>query len=155
MGVEKQVVEDVRDYILDQLDEYDETYIGDVYACELGWELLGEANVNGTITFSRDEAYHYLLDNPMATDGIIHKMIDELGYDWEDIYENGEDYMDYIHDNAERVHVALYIDIANAILGECPTIQRYWNDRLSKAGSNVKNVIMEEVSSVPDGDIDF
>ena len=148
-NVEMRVVEDVKAAICDKLDEFDEEHLANIVGSELAWELFAEENANGTITFSRARALEYLQANPQATDATIKCMIEELGTDWEDVYANGEDYDDYVRDNAEAVHVTMYLLLSQNILSLCPTVSRCHSGKLGSSGSDVGARLADEVMRAP------
>ena len=104
------------EHLLEKLKEYEST---SEYACDLGYKLCEDENVNGTLTFSTYEAKQYLKE-----------WWDECGEYLE--YENfnfGENRHNPF-ENPEAFMVCMVIAGVNSILCQCESINEAWNDKV-------------------------
>ena len=116
--------EDFFDYCMTHLLQRLEAYEGtSEYACDLGYKLCEEENVNGTLTFSTYEAKQYLKE-----------WWDECGEYLE--YENsnfGENRYNPFNDT-EAFMVCMVIEGVYSILSQCKSINEAWNDKVELNG---------------------
>ena len=103
-----------------------------VYACDLGYELTQEINVNGTATFSTHAAKEY-----------IRFWWDEAG----DVIEYQKfNYGEILHnpfEEPEAFHVCMIIEGVNTLLSKCKTIDENWNDKIVLDRKTINKIIRE------------
>jgi hypothetical protein len=126
MAFEIQVVQDVKEFLLEELEEY--AGCSEMpYGSEVYFLLTNEPNTNGTLDFDRQASLDYLNSHIPTLEAYLDYAIEEGFLDFEDVYEwsdTGESsYDQYVEDNAEALKVAIYIDIAEIILMVCPCIE--------------------------------
>lgn len=113
---------------LEEMKEWDRS----VYACDLGYELTQEINVNGTATFSTHAAKEY-----------IRFWWDEAG----DVIEYQKfNYGQILHnpfEEPEAFHVCMIIEGVNTLLARCPFIDEHWNDEITLDRKTINRLIRE------------
>ena len=74
MAFETQVIQDVKDFLLDELDEY-AGCSESPYGSEVYYLLMSEPNTNGTLDFNRAESLEYLnaLEHGAHIDELIER----------------------------------------------------------------------------------
>lgn len=103
-----------KDYILDNIEGYEGQ---SVYGSEFGYTLTEGANCDGSLTYSREEAKHYLKE-----------WWDEAAAYWEYEKLNFGEVTHNPFDNPEAYMVCMVIEGVNAILSEQEDISENWND---------------------------
>lgn len=104
-----------KEYICEHLGELESV---NVYACDLAYTLAEDDNVNGTMTYSRREAFDYLYD--WAED-----CADYLEYEKMNFGERSNPF-----ENPEAFMVRMVIEGINSILSQCEIIDSNWNDEI-------------------------
>lgn len=126
---------DCVDFILDALDEFGGSV---VYACELGFKLTEDANINGSITFNTYQAREIVKSwDRSDRKSLENYLVNELGFDLESI--NHED-------EPEKYHVLGIINGVDSLLSSCDYISDRWNDKIELT-SDVIDIIKEQVEN--------
>ena len=156
MSVELNVIEDVRDFIVDELGENNFSGLGTICGCDLYSYVFEAPNANGSLDYNRTESFNYLELNHNAEAWVIHHMVNELGIlDYDDLYGWGtyeeveeEGSTPYIEEHAEEIKVVLFISIGQVILEMCPTVREYWNHGLDLGDEEIYTTIVDEVENI-------
>jgi hypothetical protein len=108
------IKEFVADVLMDKLDEYEGTS-----SCggELDFYLLQQYNVDGSYTYSTYEAKQW-----------VQEHFDELGNIVEEMTEEGLAPCN-VFDNPEAFQVQIMIYVAGELLGQCDTVNEFWNEK--------------------------
>ena len=153
--IENDVLEDVRDYLLDNLDAYCGSDHLEVFGSDVWTVLFEEPNANGTLDFDRQKSLDYLYAHPGVLETTIDYMMNEIGsVDWEDVYEWDDEMecysnREYVETYAEALKVSAYIFIGQVVLQMCPLIDRN-ADRLINIGDyDTCQLLSEQISKVP------
>ena len=108
------IKEFVADVLMDKLDEYEGT---SSYGADLAYDLLQQYNVDGSYTYSTYEAKQW-----------IASWFDELGEIVEEMTEEGLVPCN-VFDNPEAFQVQIMLYVAGQLLGQCDTVNEFWNDK--------------------------
>ena len=120
-------------HLLDKLEDYKgQTY----YACDLGYTLCEEENVNGTLVFNAYEAKKYLQAWWL-----------ECGEYWEyEKFHFGKN-MHNPFDNPEAYMVCMVMQGVCDILSQCKSIDDAWNDEVT-LDDYFLPILIEEIEEV-------
>lgn len=127
----KTYIEYCKDHAIDELENLKD-WGKMIYACDLGYELTDEINVNGSATFNRAAAREY-----------IREWWDEAA----EVYEYQKDnYGHVLHnpfENPEAFHVCMIIEGVDRLCANCPTIENAWNDEIELTDEVIDQIIAE------------
>ena len=152
MAFETQVIQDVKDFLLDELDQY-AGCSESPYGSEVYYLLMSEPNTNGTLDFNRAESLEYLNAHRETLDSYLEYAIDESRLDFEDVYEWDESeeeytYDEYVETDAESIKVAIYIYVAEAVLTLCPSIEKRRDEPFDMNDTELVQALKEELRLV-------
>lgn len=122
-----------KEHLLQRLDEYEGTT---QYACDLGYTLCEDENVNGTLTFSTYEAKQYLKEWWDECGEYLEYENFNFGENRHNPFENPEAYM-----------VCMVIQGVRSILDQCNSINQSWNDRI-ELNEEFLEKLREEIEEV-------
>lgn len=107
------IKEFVADVLMDKLDEYEGN---STYGADLAFYLLQRYNVDGSYTYSTYEAKKWVQEYFDELDEIVEEMTEE-GLAPCNVFDNPE---------AFQVQIMLYV--AGELLGQCDTVNEFWNE---------------------------
>ncbi len=125
-----------KSHLLQRLEDYAGTTH---YACDLQYDLTEKENVDGTLTYSTYEAKEYL-----------RLWWDECAEYWEHEKFNFGENRHNPFDNPEAYMVCMVIEGVGAILSQCPSIDKAWNDHVELTEEFIARLRteIEEVSEI-------
>lgn len=129
----KSYTEYVKDFITDSLPEFEGR---EVYGCDLGYAITESINIDGTATYSTYEAMEYIKEWWFDAAEVYQYQKDNYGEVLQNPFENPEAWM-----------VCMIIEGVNAILGQCETVEEFWNDE-TELTEEIIDKILEYVDSV-------
>lgn len=109
----KTIKEFMVDVLKDKLYEYEGT---SSYGGDLAYDLLQQYNVDGTYTYSTYKAKQWVQEYFNELSEIVEEMTEE-GLPPCNVFKNPE---------AFQVQIMLYV--AGGLLGQCETVNEFWND---------------------------
>ena len=101
------------DVLKDKLDDYEGT---SSYGADLSYDLLQQYNVDGTYTYNTYEAKQWVQEHFNELVEIVEEMTEE-GLPPCNVFKNPEVF---------QVQIMLYV--AGQLLGQCDTVEEFWND---------------------------
>ena len=107
------IKEFVADVLMDKLDEYEGT---STYGGDLAYILLQQYNVDGSYTYSTYEAKQWVASCFNELGDIVEAMEDE-GIPPVSVFKDVEGFM-----------VCIMLYVAGELLGQCDTVNEFWND---------------------------
>lgn len=117
-----------KDFINDKLEEY----IGiTVYGADLGFTLTEGINSDGTATYSKQKAMEYIKEWFDEAGEVYQYQVDNYGKACQNPFENPEAWM-----------VCMIIEGVNNLLGQCETVENFWNDE-----KEITEELMENIKS--------
>ena len=126
------IKEFVADVLMDKLDEYEGT---SSYGADLAFHLLERYNVDGSYTYSTYEAKQWVQEHFDGLADIVNDMTEE-GIPPCNVFKNVEGFM---------VCVMLYI--AGELLGQCDTVNEFWNEE-QELTEEIVGKIKEELNEI-------
>jgi hypothetical protein len=126
--IKNEIIESLKD----KLQDYKDT---EEYACDLGYTLYQEEDADGCIFANTQESIDWIKNN-----------YEDIGEIWEELKFNfGNKYMAQFDpfDNPEKVALIIYLEVASYLLGQCETIQDYWNSKIQLTDKNIKKISKE------------
>ena len=115
-----------KDYILEHLNDYEGQ---SVYGSEVGYTITQSPNVDGTLTYSREDAKEYL-----------REWWDECAAYWNYEKDNFGEHFHNPFDEPEAYMVCMVIEGVNAILANEPHIEESWNDELELTEEVIEDI---------------
>ena len=115
-----------KDYILEHLNDYEGQ---SVYGSEVGYTITQSPNVDGTLTYSREDAKEYL-----------REWWDECAAYWNYEKVNFGEHFHNPFDEPEAYMVCMVIEGVNAILANEPHIEESWNDELELTEEVIEDI---------------
>ncbi len=116
---------EVIDKLIEELENYRDT---EHYACELAYDLLEGYNIDGTITYSTQEAKQWIKNN-----------FDDLGEIVAEREENGYSTPN-LFDNPELFMVVIYLEVANYVMDKCKFINDNWDGTFTLNDKNIYTI---------------
>lgn len=126
----------IKDYVIDQvidkLYDYENT---ENYGCDLAYTLYEGENADGVIFYSTYESKQWIKEHFDDLDEII----EELNFQF------GEEYMSKFNPFSEPDKFVLIVvmEIASYLLGQCSTIEKYWNDKFTLTKAKINKIVKE------------
>lgn len=121
-------ITDLKEMICDRLNDYAGS---NVYCCDLSYTLFEGENANGSVFCSTYKTVEFIKENL--------DLFGELLEHWND--ETGEQLNPF--SEPKKCHVILLLESASHLLGECPTIERKWNDSVKLTPAFIKKLARE------------
>lgn len=124
-----------KNHAIDGLDEM-RGWNNEVYMSDLGMKLTEGINIDGSATYSTYMAKQY-----------IKEWFDEAGECYQ--YEK-DNYGEVLHnpfEEPEAFQVCMIIHGVENILSQCPTVDKFWNDK-KKLTDTLINKIIKEIENV-------
>lgn len=111
----------------------------EVYGADLGYKVFERYNVDGSYTYSTNEAKEW-----------VKEYFDELGEIVEEIKDNlGAECIPNVFDNVEAFQVVIILEYANNLLAQCETVDNGWNDEIEMTEETIEK-IKEELETIKD-----
>ena len=129
----KSYVEYVKDFIVDNLPEYEGK---EVYACDLAYTITEGINVDGSATYSRQKAVDYIKEWFDEAAEVYQYQVENYGQASQNPFENPEAWM-----------VCMIIEGVSAVFSQCTVIDNNWNNEIELTEEIIKK-ILEEVQEV-------
>lgn len=129
----KSYVEYVKDFIVDNLPEYEGK---EVYACDLAYTITEGINVDGSATYSRQKAVDYIKEWFDEAAEVYQYQVENYGQASQNPFENPEAWM-----------VCMIIEGVSAVFSQCTVIDDNWNNEIELTEEIIKT-ILEEVQEV-------
>lgn len=129
----KSYVEYVKDFIVDNLPEYEGK---EVYACDLAYTITEGINADGSATYSRQKAVDYIKEWFDEAAEVYQYQVENYGQASQNPFENPEAWM-----------VCMIIEGVSAIFSQCTVIDDNWNNEIELTEEIIKT-ILEEVQEV-------
>lgn len=129
----KSYVEYVKDFIVDNLPEYEGK---EVYACDLAYTITEGINADGSATYSRQKAVDYIKEWSDEAAEVYQYQVENYGQASQNPFENPEAWM-----------VCMIIEGVNAVLSQCTVIDDNWNNEIELTEEIIKT-ILEHVQEV-------
>lgn len=128
----------IKDFVKNAITEKLELYNGNnYYACDLGYMLFEEENINGTYHYSTVAAKKWIIKYFEYLDEIVG----EIAFNFD------EDFckkliVDIFH-NPERFAVVIILEVASYMLSQCKTIEEKWDDEIILNDEMIKKLKKE------------
>lgn len=122
----------VIDVLEDQLDEYEDSTI---YGGDLAYTLLEPYNIDGTYTYDTYAAMGWVTLHFEEISDIIIEM-KKTGFCPVDVF-----------DNPEAFQVQIMLFVAGDLLGQCDTVNEFWNDEIILE-KNIIDKIKDELENL-------
>lgn len=119
-------VEYCKAYIIENIDDYEGT---EVYACDFTTSITDGPNIDGTLTYSTNEAIEYLREWWYEAGEYWQYEKDNFGENQHNPFENPEAYM-----------VCMVIEGCASILSRCPDLEDNWNDKIELTAEIIHNI---------------
>lgn len=129
----KSYVEYVKDFIVDNLPEYEGK---EVYACDLAYTITEGINADGSATYSRQKAVDYIKEWFDEAAEVYQYQVENYGQASQNPFENPEAWM-----------VCMIIEGVSAVFSQCTVIDDNWNNEIELTEEIIKT-ILEEVQEV-------
>lgn len=129
----KSYVEYVKDFIVDNLPEYEGKK---VYACDLAYTITEGINADGSATYSRQKAVDYIKEWFDEAAEVYRYQVENYGQASQNPFENPEAWM-----------VCMIIEGVSAVFSQCTVIDDNWNNEIELTEEIIKT-ILEEVQEV-------
>lgn len=129
----KSYVEYVKDFIVDNLPEYEGK---EVYACDLAYTITKGINADGSATYSRQKAVDYIKEWFDEAAEVYQYQVENYGQASQNPFENPEAWM-----------VCMIIEGVSAVFSQCTVIDDNWNNEIELTEEIIKT-ILEEVQEV-------
>lgn len=126
----------VKDYVIEQLIGKLYDYEGtEEYGCDLTYTLYEGENADGVIFYSTYESKKWIQEHFDDLDEIV----EELNFQF------GTDYMAKFNPFSEpdKFVLIVVIEVAGYLLGQCPTIEKNWNNQFKLTKAKIKKIIDE------------
>ena len=129
----KSYVEYVKDFIVDNLPEYEGK---EVYACDLAYTITEGINADGSATYSRQKAVDYIKEWFDEAAEVYQYQVENYGQASQNPFENPKAWM-----------VCMIIEGVSAVFSQCTVIDDNWNNEIELTEEIIKT-ILEEVQEV-------
>ena len=128
------IKEFVIDKIIDKLEQYKNI---SEYGCDLAYKLFEGECVDGSYFYSNYKAEEWIKEN-----------YNDLGEIMEELkFQFGEKFLSSllvdVFDNPDKVVVFVISEVASYLLGQCETVEKYWNEEIELTKENIKNIQIE------------
>ena len=120
------------------LDNIDNEEGNSRYACDLAGYLTEAMNVDGSFTYSSEEAKEYIKE--WWDDAAKYSDYEEMNWGKRETNPFGE---------PESFTVRMVINGVDGIMGQLPIIEENWNDKIELTPETIKT-IKEQVAAIPD-----
>lgn len=116
--------------IKEKLDEYENR---SEYGCDWAYKLFESENVDGSYTCSTFEAIEW-----------IKKYFDDLGEVVEEMTAQlGRENVPNVFTSPEGFQVAIILEVASYLLGQCTTIKKEWNNKFTLTKAKIIKIKKE------------
>ena len=126
-----------KNYIIETIDDFEGTTH---YGCDFAYALTQGPNIDGSLTYSREEAKDYL-----------HEWWNECAEYWDYEKDNFGENLHNPFDNPEAYMVCMVVEGVNLILANQKDIANHWNEKF-----NITHKVIERIKDYVaewDGDI--
>lgn len=125
--------QDFTDYCKEQIENRLPEMEGrSVYMCDLALDMMEGPNVDGTLTYSTNDAIEY---------------IRKWWYDAADYFQYEKDNFGEVYhnpfDNPEAYMVCMVIEGVRSILSQCATVDEQWDDKVELTGAVIDRILSE------------
>lgn len=126
----------IKDYVIEQLIDKLNDYEGiEEYGCDLAYKLYEGENADGVIFYSTYESKQWIQEHFDDLDEVVEELNFQLG----------EEYMAKFNPFSEpdKFVLIVVIEVASYILGQCPTIEKNWDNQFKLTKTKIKKIIEE------------
>lgn len=123
----------IKEYVINQLiDKLYDYENFECYGCDLGYELYKGENADGVIFYSTYESKEWIKEHYEDLDEIV----EELNFQF------GADYMAKFNPFSEpdRFVLIIVIEVASYLIGQCPTVQKNWDNKLKLTKNKIEKI---------------
>lgn len=107
-----------------------------VYGSDLGYKIFEDANIDGSFTYSTYDSLQW-----------IKKYFDDITEIVEDLRFSIEDeYIPNVFEKPEAFQVVVMLEVSSELIGQCPFIDKNWDDEIELNKKNI-NIIIEELKN--------
>lgn len=122
---------EVIDKLIDKLYDYEDIKC---YSCDLAYTLFESYNIDGSVTYSTNEAQKWIKDNWKDLPDILEELKFQFGNDY-----FSEILMD-IFENPEKFMVVIYLEVASYLTGKCKLIEDNWDNEIILTKKNINKI---------------
>lgn len=126
----------VIDILLDKLDNLKgENYKS--YACDLAYNLFEGENIDGVYFYNNYEATEFIKEHFED----LGEIIEELNFQFDKEFVNK--LVIDVFDNPDRFCVVVFMEVASYLLGQCKTIDEFWNEEIILTNDKIDKIKKE------------
>lgn len=103
----------------------------EVYGADLGYKVFERYNVDGSYTYSTNEAIKW-----------IGEFFSEIGDVTDNLEEEGLEYPNPFKE-PETFQLVVMLNVASEILGQCETVTAFWDDEFILDNTTIKQITKE------------
>lgn len=126
----------IKDYVVEQLIDKLNDYEGtEEYGCDLAYRLYEGENADGVIFYSTYESKQWIKEHFED----LGEVVEELNFQF------GEDYMAKYNcfSEPDRFVLIVVVEVASYVLGQCPTIEKNWDNQFKLTKAKINKIIEE------------
>ena len=125
---------ELKNYIINEIKEHLQEYKGTkTYFCDLAYTIFEGENIDCTYTYSTQKAIEW-----------VQKYFEDIGEIIEELKFNfGAENIPNVFDETEKFQVVVIIEGARYLLGQYPTVDKYWNEETELTQYKINKICKE------------